>query len=298
MSGRTVGNAISILVLGSLFATLCDVVIKMAGAEVAIFQFTFFRALFMCLLLLPVVTYIYIKNPKVPLLTGLKVHVLRGHLWVLAAILLVVSLAELPLATANAVFYTAPIFIVLFAGLFYRERLGFEAIGAAILGFAGVLLILRPTEISLGMVSAIFFAMVLAANSLLIKKIPKQQGMFYGLFITQLCALPLAAGLAIWEAAELQEEVWLYAVLSSICSIIYSVACLIGYRHVDSSKVASAEYSGLIFAVLFGWWVFGETPDLGLFIGSLLIILPLLYMSRREGRKRRQESVVSPLNNV
>tara|TARA_R110001599_G_scaffold22482_1_gene82803 strand:+ start:1192 stop:2100 length:909 start_codon:yes stop_codon:yes gene_type:complete len=293
VSGRTVSSAILILVLGSFFATLCDVFIKLAGSEVAIFQFTFLRAVFMCFILLPIVVLRLYRRSKSAVFLGLKLHFIRGNMWVLAAVLLVLSLAELSLATANAVFYTAPIFIMLFGAFFYKERLNMDVVLAAVLGFMGILVILRPTEITFGMVSAILFAVVLAANSLLIKKLPQQQDILYGLLVTQFFALPLAGGLALWEGEAFQIELLVYAALSSICSILYSVSCLVGYRYVASSKVTSAEYSGLIFAFLIGWWIFGETPDLGLFIGSLLVITPLLYLSHRDVKRLRREQMLS-----
>ncbi|MEP3349860.1 MAG: DMT family transporter [Marinomonas sp.] len=293
MSGRTVASAIFVLILGSFFATLCDVFIKLAGPDVAIFQFTFFRAVFMFLMLLPIVLIRQIYRPKSSILVGLRLHFLRGNMWVLAAVLLVVSLSELSLATANSVFYTAPIFIMLFGAIFFKERLTFEVVGAALLGFIGILIILRPTEISLGMVSAILFAIVLAANSLLIKKLPQNQDMFCGLCITQFSALPLAAILAFMEGEDLQLDLLIYAALASVCSILYSVSCLIGYRYVASSKVTSAEYSGLIFAFLMGWFAFGDKPDLGLLIGSLFVVLPLLYLSHQDIKRLRKEQLLS-----
>lgn len=292
MSGRTVSSAILILVLGSFFATLCDVSIKLAGAEMAIFQFTFLRAFLMCLILLPI-ALVKLRSRTESMFSGVKLHFFRGNLWVLASVLLVVSLSELSLATANAVFYTAPIFIMLFAAFFYKEHLSIDTVVAAVCGFVGILVILRPTEISLGMVSAILFAIVLAVNSLLIKKLPQQQSMFYGLFITQLCALPLAGALALWEGTAFQIELVVYAALSSIFSILYAVSCLIAYRYVDSSKVTSAEYSGLIFALLIGWWVFGERPDLWLFVGSFFIITPLLYLTHRDVKRLRRDQLLS-----
>ncbi|NLQ16812.1 DMT family transporter [Marinomonas sp. M1K-6] len=293
MSGRTVSSAILILVLGSFFATLCDVFIKMAGADVAIFQFTFLRAMFMCLILCPIAVTRYLRSARTSATLGLKLHFVRGNLWVLAAVLLVVSLAELSLATANAVFYTAPIFIMLFGAFFYKERLTLEVVLAALLGFAGILIILRPTEVTFSMISAVLFAVVLAVNSLLIKKLPQEQSMLYGLFMTQLFALPLSGVLAFWEGGVFEVEVLIYAALSSICSILYSVSCLVGYRYVASSQVTSAEYSGLIFAFLMGWWVFGDTPDLGVFIGSFFVIVPLLYLSHRDIRRLRKEQLLS-----
>lgn len=293
MSGRTVSSAILILVLGSFFATLCDVFIKMAGADVAIFQFTFFRAVCMCLILCPIAVMKYLRSPKSAARLGLKLHFLRGNLWVLGAVLLVISLSELSLATANAVFYAAPIFIMLFGSFFYKERLSVDVVLAVVLGFIGILVILRPTEVTFAMISAILFAVVLAANSLLIKKIPQEQSMFYGLFVTQLFALPMVSGLAIWEGEKFEFEVLIYAALSSVCSILYSVSCLVGYRYMASSKVTSAEYSGLIFAFLLGWWIFGDTPDLGVFVGSLFVITPLLYLSHRDIRRLRKEQLLS-----
>lgn len=293
MSGRTVASAIFVLILGSFFATLCDVFIKLAGPDVAIFQFTFFRAVFMFLMLLPIVLIRQIYSPTSPILVGLRLHFVRGNMWVLAAVLLVVSLSELSLATANSVFYTAPIFIMLFGAIFFKERLTFEVVGAALLGFIGILIILRPTEISLGMISAILFAIVLAANSLLIKKLPQNQDMLCGLCITQFSALPLAAILALMEGEALQLDLLIYAALASICSILYSVSCLIGYRYVASSKVTSAEYSGLIFAFLMGWLAFGDKPDLGLLIGSLFVVLPLLYLSHQDIKRLRKEQLLS-----
>lgn len=293
MSGRTVASAIFVLILGSFFATLCDVFIKLAGPDVAVFQFTFLRAVFMCLMLLPIVLIRQKNRPRSSILGGFKLHFIRGNMWVLAAVLLVVSLSELSLATANSVFYTAPIFIMLFGALFFKERLSFEVVSAVLLGFIGILIILRPTEISLGMVSAILFAIVLAANSLLIKRLPQEQDMFCGLCITQLSALPLAAILAVLEGEAFQVDLLVYAALASICSILYSVSCLIGYRYIASSKVTSAEYSGLIFAFLMGWLFFGEKPDLGLLIGSLFVVLPLLYLSHQDIKRLRQEQLLS-----
>ncbi|NVK74521.1 hypothetical protein C0J08_06885 [Marinomonas sp. CT5] len=293
MSGRTVSSAILILVLGSFFATLCDVFIKMADVDVAIFQFTFFRAVFMCLILFPIAVHRYLNSDRATATLGLKLHFIRGNMWVLAGVLLTISLAELPLATANAVFYTAPIFIMLFGAFFYKERLSMDVVLAAILGFIGILVILRPTEITFSMMSAILFAIVLAANSLLIKKLPQEQSMLYGLFVTQMFALPMVCVLAIWEGEALDIGNVMFAALSSICSILYSVSCLIGYRYVASSKVTSAEYSGLIFAFLLGWWIFGEAPDLSVFIGSLFVILPLLYLSQKDIRRLKKEQLLS-----
>lgn len=298
MSGKTVSSAILVLVLGNLMATICDVFIKLAGAGEAVFQFTFYRVLFMCLLLVPFVLWQRTESP----FAGLKLHILRGNLWVLTSVLLVVSLAQLPLATANAIFYTAPIFIILLAVIFYREKLTKTVIFAALSGFLGVLVILKPSYIGWGMVSALGFAFVLAVNSLLVRKLPQGQGAMHGLFVAQVCALPVAAGLAIWEGGALSWEQLGLAFGSSICSVLYSLGCLVGYRYVASSQVSSAEYSGLLFAILAGFMVFGESIDLSLLLGAALIVVPLIYIGRKdilaERAKRRERMSAEPVVEV
>lgn len=291
MSGRTVSSAILVLVLGNMMATLCDVLIKFAQAGDAVFQFTFYRVLFMCLLLAPVVLWRRVERP----FDGFKLHFLRGNLWVLTSILLVVSLSQLPLATANAVFYTAPIFIILLAVVFYKEKLTRTVSLAAISGFLGVLVILKPSYIGWGMVSALAFAFVLAVNSLLVRELPSGQGALHGLLIAQTCALPLAAVLAFWEGGGLSWQQLGFAFGSSICSVLYSLACLVGYRYVASSQVSSAEYSGLLFAILAGWAMFGESIDMSLLLGASLIVLPLLYIGHKDivaARRKRRELVM------
>ncbi|ASA57408.1 DMT family transporter [Vibrio gazogenes] len=289
MSGKTVGSAILILVIGNFFAILCDVFIKMAGSSVAVYQFTFMRLLMSCIVVLPLAyKHISFKGD-----IGLKLHVLRGNLWVLASLLLVFSLTQLPLATANAVFYIAPILIVLFAGIFYKEKITAGIVIAAVSGFVGVLIILRPSEVSWGMISAVSFSVVLATNSLLIRKLPKNQNLFFGLLITHVSALPLTACLALWEGEPWNFDGLLYAGGSAVCSIFYSLACLQGYRYVASSQVSSAEYSGLLFAAILGWIIFNEPVDMFLVFGALFIILPLAYLSHQDRRKRKAEERLS-----
>lgn len=293
MSGKTVGSAILILVIGNFFATFCDVFIKMAGESVAVYQFTFMRLLMICFVLLPLAyKHINFKGD-----IGLKLHLLRGNLWVLASVLLIISLTALPLATANAVFYIAPILIVLFAGIFFKEKITQGIVIAAVSGFVGVLIILRPSEVSWGMISAVIFSVVLATNSLLIRKLPKNQNLFFGLLITHVSALPLTACLAIWEGAPWHASGFLYAGASAVCSIVYSLACLQGYRYVASSQVSSAEYSGLLFAAILGWIIFNESIDFYLVIGALFIIVPLAYLSNRDMRKRKAEERLSVIRS-
>ena len=278
MTGKTVTSAVLLLIMGNLVATFCDAFIKAAGQDIPVFQFIFIRAICTFLLLLPFYRFVDWKAP----LRGAKLHLLRGNLWILSSLLLIISLQVLPLATANAIFYTAPIIIVVLSTLLMKERLTRLIVLAVAGGFIGILIILRPSEFDWGILSALAFSFVLAINSLLIRKMPQGQTLLHGLLMTQFFALPFSFILCFWEGAAWNLDMIAYAIGSAICSIGYSVAVMLAYRYVAASKVASAEYTGLIFAVLVGWIVFNETPDIWLGLGALFIVIPIILMGRAE----------------
>lgn len=283
MSGRTVSSAILLLVLGNLAATFCDAFIKSAG-EVPILQFSFIRALCMVLFLLPFAPFVV--DRKLPF-KGSRIHFLRANIWVMAAVLLITSLSALPLATANAIFYTAPIMIVVLSALFLKEKLNALSVIAVVAGFAGVLVILRPTQLGWGAASALLFALTLAVSSLLIRKIPGQQNLLHSLLLTHIYALPLAFVLALWEGAEWDMSTLPFAISSSLCSVIYSLCCMLAYRHVAANQVTSAEYTGLVFATLVGWQLFNEQPDVWLILGGVLIVVPIMLAGHQDYRRRK-----------
>ncbi len=102
MKKRSVGFAMTILIIGNLVAVLSDALIKTMGKDAAIFQFVFFRQLSAVIILLP----FCLTATKQSFLIGLKWHFVRAHgVWLLGAVFMVISLSTLPLATANAIFY-------------------------------------------------------------------------------------------------------------------------------------------------------------------------------------------------
>lgn len=280
-SEMTVATAVLLLVVGNFCATVSDVLIKFAGQDIPIFQFIFIRTLFTPLVLLVFYRSIDWSNVFV----GGRIHFLRGNMWVLGSMLLVLSLQLLPLSTANAIFYTVPIMIAVLSVIFLKERLTPLTILAVIGGFSGVLVILRPTEISWGALYALGFSLLLAISSLLIKKLPKEQSLVHGLWITQLCAIPLSFGLFLWEGASFNVTMLGYAIGSSVCSIGYSYACMKAYSHVPASRIASVEYVGLLFAVLAGWVLFAEILDIWFVLGAAFIIVPI-YLLGHHARKK------------
>lgn len=283
MPKMTVGLAMTLLIIGNVIAVFSDALIKTLSEDAAVYQFVFFRQLTAVLLLIP----FCLKSSRESLVNGLKWHAVRGHIWLLGAIFMVYSINSMPLATANAIFYAAPLIMLPMAMLWFQEKLTIPSITAGVLGFVGVLIVVRPTEIDWAAMAALVVAFTLAANNLLIRKLPKHQTVFQTLLLTNLVGMPASLGLTIWEGKPWDFAPLLTAAGSTLFILIYAGFCVMAYRSGEASKIASAEYSGLIGAVVVGLIWFDEIPDIGMAIGTAFIIIPLLWLAKVEAKNKR-----------
>ncbi|MGI2142821.1 DMT family transporter [Shewanella frigidimarina] len=280
----SVGFAMVLLVLGNIVAVLSDALIKNMPTGTAVYQFVLFRQLTAVLMLLP----FCLINTKSKLFSNVKWHFVRGHVWLFGAIFMVLSLQALPLATVNAIFYTAPLLMLPLGFLFYRDKLTIPTIAVSIVGFIGIIIVVQPTQISLAAISALIVAVTMATNNLLIRKLPYHHNVVQTLFLTNLMGIPFALSLAIWENQPLDWSPLLTAASSNLFILIYAGICIFVYRTVEAHKISSAEYTGLLGAVVVGIMWFDEVPDMSLVIGSALIILPLVWLAALESVKHKK----------
>jgi drug/metabolite transporter (DMT)-like permease len=286
-SGRQLNTAILLLVAGNFMAIISDVVVKIMGSDAPIFQHIFVRTLVILALLLPMYQQFDWLTP----LAGLKFHLLRALFNFICMFAIVTALTLLPLATANAVFYLAPILVMLLAVFLFKERLTRWSLLAVISGFAGVVVILRPVELGWGALAALAGAWSLALNAVLVRKLPSHQSTVHKLMMSNLLALPLIGLCFAWEFVT-QDTGWqrdaiLAGVGSSFFALAYSISVLKAYKTVDANQVTSAEYTGLIWAALIGWVWFAEVPDRWFVLGSAMIVIPLLLLSVQQNRRLR-----------
>ena len=277
MSGKTVNSAILLLVIGNAMALISDVFIKLMEPGAPIFQFAFLRCVITLLLLLPLASQVNRKH----LFTGLKVHAARAHIHLVGLLCMVIGLANLPLATANAVFYAAPILVMVLAALIFQEKLSTMSVIAVFSGFGGIVVILRPVEFNWAAIAALAAALTLAINAVMVRKLPKEQTTVHKLLLNYLLIIPAAGALAVWEGADWDSSMLISAGGSAVFILGYNITVLLAYKQVDANQVTSAEYTGLIWAVLIGWIGFNEMPDLWFAVGSAMIVVPLILVGLR-----------------
>jgi drug/metabolite transporter (DMT)-like permease len=286
MSGRTVNSAMLLLVIGNLLAIASDVIIKWVSGEVALFQFIAMRLLITLALLIPFLGMI----DRGRLFEGVGIHLVRAHVGLAGIVCMVIALGALPLATANAIFYAAPVMVMVFGVLLFGERLRRSSLVTVISGLVGVLVILRPSEMSLAGLTAVGLAVALAINAVLVRKLPRKQSVVHSLMLNYLLALPAAMTLALIEGEPLDFSALNAAFGSALFILGYNMTVILAYRHVDASRVTAAEYTGLVWAFVLGWLLFAEVPDAWFWIGATLIVGPLLIQAlrtQRPGLRRR-----------
>jgi drug/metabolite transporter (DMT)-like permease len=280
------------LMLGfCLTAPLLDVAAKLAADTVPVGQITTARFFVQCVLMAPVIW-----------IMGLSLRVVRGQ-WlalVFRAVFLLVAtfcfiaaIRVMPLADALAIVFVAP-FIVLLVGKFYLgEDVGPRRLGAAIMGFIGVLFVIQPSFAAFGAVAlfplgtAVAFASYILVTRGLSRKVHPVSLQFHTGLIASLFCMPVMI-LAQGSGSELLDPVWpagiawlwLFAVgfFAALSHMMMTYALSLA----PSATLAPLQYFELPVATLFGYLVFNDFPNALSLTGIAIIIGAGLYMIHRE----------------
>ncbi|MDN3615304.1 DMT family transporter [Vibrio gallaecicus] len=277
MSNITIG--ILLLVAGNFFASLSDVAVKALQGDVQPFQYMFIRQLFSLVLITP----LWLKQTRTQKkLQQKSITLIRAHLILIGSGCMVMAITYLPLATANAVFYTAPLLMLPLSFVLLNEKPAAGKVLATIIGFFGVLIVLRPSQFHWAALFALGTACTLALFNILVRKLPKEQTVITTLWWTTILSLPTSFLLTAGYWQPISHTNIAYVALSAALILGYNGLAVLAYKKAHSSEIALAEYSGLIFVALFGVLWFDEIPDWITLIGILLIVLPLIPFKKRK----------------
>lgn len=286
MKKNDVSFAIFLLVGANLLASLSDVSLKILNGEVPTFQYVFLRQLISLTLLLPF-WWSLSKQRRRMGCDGITFW--RAQLILLGSACAMVAITHLPLATANAIFYVGPLLVLPLSIVFLGERPSAGKIFATLLGFIGVLIVLRPEHFHWAAIIALGSALAMGVGNILIRRMPQEQPLVCTLFWTTLMTLPIAAVIAYleWQPIEWHHVGWIVAINLFVLS--YHALVVQAFRRAPASQIALAEYSGLAFVTLFGVMWFDEIPDLFTALGIILIIVPMMPIRWKRwirGKKR------------
>ena len=220
------------------------------------------------------------RRPRWPTRNTLGIHVSRGVVVMVMAALFFWGIARVPLAQALALTFIAPLIAMFLAPLFLKERLSARLIGGGVAAFAGVLVIVvgqtrgevRP-DVLLGIAAIIGSAICYSGNILMMRwqalaAKPLEINFFQSIVVLLLwLAVVPVLGMPEWPNGEVG---WIVAasILSTSGGLLFAWA----YARGEASYLAVTEYSGFIWAAIFGWLVFGEKVSFYTLAGALMIV--------------------------
>jgi drug/metabolite transporter (DMT)-like permease len=269
-----------------------DALGKFMVATYSVGQLMWLRACAALLVLLPVIwrqraEFKRIERPGLQLL-----RVLLSTLEVAAFFLATVYL---PLADVITYYLACPIFVTALSGLLLHEKIGWRRWSAVMTGFCGVLIAMRPSAqtvswpalIALGGCISFAFLMLITRSLRATPDIVLASTQFVGTFALGALMAPFG-----WVAPSLP-SLGLFA-LAGLISVSALLCVNRALKHAPASVVVPYQYSMIVWAVLFGYFVFGDVPQLATIIGASIIIAAGIYIFFREQALGREESAVNP----
>lgn len=267
----------------AIFATH-DVVVKFLGGQYAAFQIVFFSVL----MGFPLVSIMLIGDrtdgnlrPRHPGWVAF-----RTIATMITGVGAFYAFATLPLAQVYAILFASPLLITILAIPILGETVRLRRGVAVVVGLIGVIIVLRPDqlELQLGHLAAITAAIAGAVSSIIVRKIGKEERSAVLLLFPMLANFVCMGAILPFVYKPMPFVHLAGLALIAGMALAGSLCLIAAYRHAEAIIVAPMQYSQILWATIFGLFIFDETLDLTTAIGASIIILSGIYIVLREDR--------------
>ena len=255
--------------------------IKLAQEELNVFTTGFLRFFFGFLIITP-----YILKTKFEVFStkNLKIHILRSALNLPAMLLGFAALAMLPLEKMTAIHFIVPIIVTILAVIFLNEKIYLYRSIALVMGFLGMLIILRPgiIDISIGIYMALISSLIWSVVIILTKKVSKDDSaitiLSHQYVYMSLFSFPLV--IYFWDQPSLKTIIFILC--AAMSGTILHIALNHAYKLVDVTMTQPYSFLGLVVSSIIGYFVFSDKPDFYTWLGASVIFCGVLLISYRE----------------
>jgi drug/metabolite transporter (DMT)-like permease len=271
---------------GFLFVTL-NCIMRLVAMELNAFQTQFLRYAFGLLMFAPWLIKHGLASYKP---TQVKGQFIRGAFHTLGLTLWFYALPKIPIADTTAIGFMGPIFIMLGAAWFLKEKMHADRWVASVLGFGGVMIVVGPHFQGTGgwyNLVMLASAPMFAASFLITKALTRYEStrviVFWQSLTVTLFSLPL--GLWQWSSPSLTQ--WgIFALCGALGSLGH--LCLTrAFRTADISATQSLKFLELVWAGLWGWLFFSDIPTQTTLIGGAVICAATVWIAHREATRRQ-----------
>lgn len=274
--------AISLMVGAMVLFSIGHGLVRFASSELHPFQIGFLRSTFGLAFMLPLFfrdrdfSDFRLKRPKL--------HIIRGALSAVNTLAWFTALAIMPLGEAVALNFTSPLFATILAAIFLGEVVRARRWTATIIGFIGVLIVVRPgvETVQLGALLALGSAMSIAVNVMLIRVMSQEDSTraivtTFNIAITFFTFIP-AVLVWVWPSPLMFAVTFIIGATTTVAHLMLTKAMSLA----EASAIVPLEFIRLPMAVLIGFIWFSEILDTWTLVGAVIICCSAVYIARRE----------------
>ena len=278
-----------------MFMSVCafsimDLIVKWSDSY-PLGQVLFFRGFFGLVFYFFIIPRERFKNFYYTKRAGL--HFLRCLFGLIALISIFIALRNLPLATVVSISFAAPIFTTIFSIFFLSENVGLYRWLAVIVGFVGIIIIAEPgfSSLNIYFIYPIIFCLGLSYVAIAIRQLSTTEPIWL-IALNFSAAITIASFFTIpfgWIMPDIKD-----LILLSFIGIFGGVANLWlsqSYKFSEVSLVTPLKYLALVFAIIFGYFIWNEIPSIKTLAGAVLVIISSIIIFRREVALKKQVSI-------
>ena len=275
--------AIILISLSTLFEIMMFTVLRIVQSDINVYTTSFFRFFFSLIILIPYIFYTKFYFIKT---NNIKKHLVRSSLNLPAMYLTFGALTMIPLEKINAIHFLNPLFVSIFAVIFFKEKIYIYRVISLILGFVGIIVVIRPGLIPLEIGSfMVLGSTVLWALCIIITKDITKEESAINILIFQCIFMSLFTFIIAyfnWELPSSDQLMLLF--LSALFGNVFHLMINHSFKIADLTLTAPFRYSVLIWGSLFGFLFFNEIPDFFTWIGGTIIFLSILILTYYESK--------------
>lgn len=219
-----------------------------------------------------------------------RVILTRAFAELAATMAFLTALSHMPLANITAILQALPLTVTMFAAIFFGEQVGWRRWSAILAGFIGVLIIIRPGGDGFNeyAVLAIVAVACVTVRDAITRRLDRSVP---SLFVAFISAIPIfiyggvATATTGWTVVSgAMIGIVVVAAIAITCGYLFAVMAM---RNGEISFVAPFRYTGMIWAILFGFLLFGDLPDAATILGTMIVIGMGIYAFHRERIRQR-----------
>ena len=278
-----------LMLLGDFMFALNDAMGKWLVATYSVGQIMLVRSIGAFLILGPMIArqgvadLVRVERPAL--------QVARAVLTPVETTIFYTAVIYLPLADVMSFYMAGPIYVAALSHFWLGERIGWRRWVAILVGFLGVLVILRPTSAALSTGSIIAIAGTLAfAVTIILGRLLRGTSDTTLVTWQNLCGLVIGGFLSLFSWSPASTRDWGALLLLGVVACIAHLLIVRSLKLAPASTLAPLHYTLLLWAVVFGWTFFGDIPDTQTLVGSGIVVFAGLFIFHRQNVK----SIIPP----